>query len=312
MIGGVDLNKNALPWLLALVLLLAGCGVAASYRPADKKTIRDFSDSGDYRKKVGVLALANTTIFTSEQVTAPFMDAFLAGMVATAPDATLVLPDHADGEPFLWNPPRTGDGDMDVYALGELARQEGMHAVVSPVLMDVRVRKRKTGFWFFRDVAYTLQIQTAAAIYDAITGARLALGILTDEIDIDEYQSEAVGKGQEVQVDDLVEVAEEMGEKLGQRMGDAIIESKWQASVTAIADGACVLAAGSEAGIEAGDRFAVLDGSARLTGLDGQRFIVPGVRIGNLTISRVMPQMSYATSESGALPPVGSILIPEF
>jgi hypothetical protein len=52
--------------------------------------------------------------------------------------------------------------------------------------MDIRLRTRNTGFWFFKDVAYSLQIQTAAAVYDAATGARLAFRILTDEVDIDE------------------------------------------------------------------------------------------------------------------------------
>ena len=73
-----------------------------------------------------------------------------------------------------------------------------MNAVVTPALMDIRVRTRDTGFWFFREVAYSLQIQTAAASYDAITGSRLALGILTDEVDIDENEAGIIRNGQEV------------------------------------------------------------------------------------------------------------------
>ena len=46
--------------LLSLAALLAcGCGISASYRPADQKTIRDFSGSSNYRKKIGIVALAN-------------------------------------------------------------------------------------------------------------------------------------------------------------------------------------------------------------------------------------------------------------
>lgn len=303
------LKKNGLLFLL-VALLVSGCGIASSYRPAYKKAIRDFSGSSDYRKKVGVQALSNATLFASDQVADPFMTAFLASIESVASDAVLAVPSKTEVAPFLWKPPRTANGDMDVFTLAGLARQEGMNAVVSPLLMDIRVRTRNTGFWIFKDVAYSLQIQTAATIYDAITGSRLALGILTDEVDIDEDEAGIIRNGQEVQVDDLVDVAEEMGEALGQRMGDAINGSKWLASVVSIEDGACVISAGSEVGIQAGDRFTVLDGSGVLTGLDGQRYIVPGPKVGEITISRVAPRQSFGAPESGELPPVGSILIP--
>ena len=303
-------NKNGLLSLLLVVVLVSGCGIDLSYRPADQKTIRDYSDNSDYQKRVGVVALTNTTIFTSAQLASPFMTAFLSSMESAASDAILVVPGKSEAPPFLWNPPRIANGDIDVFTLSALARQEGMNAVVSPLLMDIRVRTRDTGFWFFKDVAYSVQIQTAAAVYDTATGARLALGILTDEVDIDEDQAGIIRYGQEVQVDDLVEVAEEMGEELGERMSDAINDGKWLTAVLSIVDGACVISAGSEVGIEVGDRFTALDGSGFLIGLDGQRYTVPGPKVGEIAIRRVTPRQSFGASDSEELPPAGSILIP--
>jgi hypothetical protein len=256
------------------------------------------------------MVLTNTTQFTSEQAATPFLAAFLSSLRSVASDAVLVVPDQTDVPPFLGNPPRLANGDLDVFTLSGLARQEGLNAIVSPVLMDIRVRTRDTGFWFFKDVAYRLQVQTAATIYDAITGSRLALEMLTDVIDIDEDQAAVIGKGQEVLVDDLVDVAGEMGKKLGRGMGDVIQDSQWLASVVSVENGMCVLAAGSESGIEAGDRFSVLDGSRILTGVDGQRYVVPGLIIGEITIRRVASRQSYAAPESGNMPPAGSILVP--
>ncbi|BBO70528.1 hypothetical protein DSCA_44580 [Desulfosarcina alkanivorans] len=296
--------------LLLVPILVCGCGTSTSYRPADQKTIRDFTGGSGYRKTVGVMALLNTTRFTSDQVALPFMTVFLSSMESTASGALLDVPGKAGAPPFLWNPPRLANGDLDVFTLSGLVRAEGMNAVVSPLLLDIRVRKRDTGFWIFKDVAYSLQIQTAAAIYDGITGARLALGILTDEVDIDEYEAGLIREGQELQVPDLVEVAEEMGEALGERMGDAISDSSWRASVHSIEDGACIIQVGAEAGIQAGDRFTVLDGSRVLTGLDGQRYIVPGAKIGDISIGRVGPRQAAGVTETGAVPPVGSILVP--
>jgi hypothetical protein len=259
---------------------------------------------------VGVVALLNTTTFRGDQVPFPFMTAFLESIASEASQAVLVVPGRSEVPSFLWNPPRVANGELDVFTLSRLAREQGMNAVVSPLLMDIRVRTRDTGFWIFKDVAYSLQVQTAATLYDAITGARLALGILTEEVDIDANQAAIVRSGQEVIVEDLAEIVQEMGEDLGERMGEAIKDSQWLASVVAIEGGACVIKAGRAVGIETGDRFAVLDGSGMLTGLDGQRFIVPGIKIGEIAVNRVTDQESRGVLDSGEPPPVGSILIP--
>lgn len=305
-----DQKKGALPILLILLMMISGCGIASSYRPAAKKTIRDFSASDTYRKTIGVLGLTNTTIFNSNQISAPFMDAFLSHLKSTAPDAKVLLPHRGENFPFLWNPPRIDNGDIDVFSLSAQARQAGMNAVVSPIVMDIRTSKKETGFWFFREVSYTLQIQTAAAAYDTITGSRLALGILTEKIDINEQQAQMINTGKETKIDDLVAVAKEMGDQLGERMGDAVKESKWLTSLVFVEDGNCGMPAGSAAGVKPGDRFSVLDASRILTGLNGQQFIFPGEKIGEITIERVTEQQAFGTSNSGSPPPVGSILVP--
>jgi hypothetical protein len=305
----VSANKRRV-LLFPLVLMVAACGIASSYRPAVRKTIDDFSDTNVYRKTVGVLALVNTTMFTSPQVASPFLQSFLEGLKSEASDVRLRLADDTDAPSFLGTPPRIANGDIDVFHLSAAARQAGMNTILSPILMDIRVRKKDTGFWFFRDVSYRLQIQTAAACYDVITGSRLALGILTDEVDITGEQADSISNGREVQVDDLVEVAEKMGEKLGERMGEAVEKSKWLTSVVAIENGSCVLPAGSEVGIRIDDRFSVLDGSAVLTGLGEQRYIEPGWKIGEITIRQVTAGNSLGSPTSGDTPPVGSILVP--
>ncbi|WP_319522412.1 hypothetical protein [uncultured Desulfosarcina sp.] len=301
--------NTILPALLTAALLIAGCGIASSYRPAPQKTIRDFSGSGKYLKKVGVVALLNNATLGGQQVPVSYMRAFLESINEEASHAVLVIPGRTEAPPFLMNPPRAANGHLNVFTLSSMARQEGMNFLVSPLLMDVRVRTRDTGFWLFKDVAYSLQVHTAAAIYDTITGTRLALGTLIDEVDIDETEAQRIRNGEDVIVDGLEEVVEEMGQSLGERMAEAINENKWLASVVALSDGACVISAGSEVGIETGDRFAVLDGSEMLTGLDEQRYVVPGVKIGELTITQVTANQSFAVSEAGDPPTVGSILV---
>lgn len=311
MIEPTNPQKRVLPILLVLLLLVSGCGISRSYRSAHQKTIRDFNASDTYRKKIGIMALTNTTVFNSDQITTPFMEAFLAEFTSSVPKAHLLLPDTVQNAPFLRNPPRIESGDFDVFRLCAQARQTGMNAVVSPMIIDIRTSKKDTGFWFFREVDYILQIQTAAAAYDTITGARLSLGILTEKIDISEQQYQLMESGQEINIDALVKVAKEMAEELGDRLGEAVEESRWAASVVSVEDGNCKIPAGSKVGIKAGDRFSVLDASDVLTGLDGQRFVVPGVKIGEIQIKRVTDQYAFGAPESDGPPPVGSLVVPD-
>lgn len=302
-------NQGALPILFVLLLLVSGCGIGSSYRSADKKTIGDFTDSDTYRKRIGILVLTNATVFTSDQITAPFMDAFLSGLKSAAPDTKVVLPSEVENYSFLSDPPRIDNGDIEVFSLSAQARQVGMNAVVSPIIMDIRTSKKDTGFWFFREVSYILQIQTAATAYDTVTGSRLALGILTEQIDITEQQAQLINTGKETNINNLAKVAKEMGDQLGERIGNAVKESKWMASLVSVKDGNCGMPAGSAVGVKPGDRFSVLDASGILTGLNGQQFIVPGLKIGEITIQRVTEQQAFGTPDSGSPPPVGSIVV---
>lgn len=309
MTGVAPVGKTLRPLLLAV--LIAGCASASSYRPAETTTIRDFPKSSAYRKQVGVLVLSNFTPFSDAQVAAPFLTGFYSGLQAAVADAVLLSADHSQAAPFLSNPPRLVGGDVDGFMLAEMARQAGMNAVVSPAVVDIRVHSRDKGFWFLKDVAHSLKIQAAATTYDAITGSRWALGLLADEVAIDEYQADILRSGRVIELDDYNGVLEKMGRRLGKEMGDAITAAKWHASVTAIEDGACVIRFGSEAGIANGDRFSVLDGSGVLTGLDGRRYIVPGPKIGQIRIVAVTPHQARGVPDDGDIPPVGSILIPE-
>ncbi|MDL2328884.1 hypothetical protein LJC71_03915 [Desulfosarcina sp. OttesenSCG-928-A07] len=296
--------------LAGILLLIAGCNVLPSYRPADTPTIQDFSSSGRYRKQIGVMALTNTTLFASSQASAPFMEAFLSELASTVPDAILLTPGKPDTPAFLLNPPRLSTGEVDAFAFSALARQAGMSAVVSPVLMDVRVRKETSGLWIFRSVDHYLRIQVAAAVYDPITGSRITLERLTQEISIDEDLAGVINTGRETAVPGLEKTIGKMGKELGEQMGETISRAPLRLSVIAVENSMCVIPAGSLAGISQEDRFAVIDNREVLAGWNEQRYRVPGVKIGGVRVIQVTPEKSFAVPESGDPPPVGSIVVP--
>lgn len=299
-------------FVMLMAMLAAGCNIMADYRPAEIRTIQDFSEDNGYRKQIGVMALTNTTRVISDQTAEPLMESFLAGMAGAAKDAQLVVPGQADAPSFLAHPPRLPSGEVDALAFSALARQAGMSGVASLVLMDVHAYKEAHGLWIFRRVSHHVRIQVAAVAYDAITGSRLAFDVLTEDILVEEQVVDSINAGQAVQIPELGEAFSKMGAELGERMGERIAAARWTTSVIAVENGACIIPAGSRLGIAVGDRFAVLDTSEVAAGWNGQQYIVPGVETGKLRVIQVTADQSVCAPEAERdTPPVGSIVVPE-
>ncbi len=301
-------KKGVLPILLALFFLISGCGMAASYRPTDQKTLNDINATHDYRKKIGVLAMVNATTFTSDRISVPFMERFLSALKSSDRKAQLLLFDDVQNAPFLNEPPLDEAGRIDSFILCEQARREGVQAIVRPVIMDVRAGKKFSGFWLWRKLHHWLDVQAMARAYDTATGASLSFTILTERIDINAQQYQMIEAGQEVDLDALLNVIKDMGHDLGREMGNAIDEIPWMTNVISADSGLCELPAGKNAGIETGDSLIVLSTNGTITGADDQRYIIPWNEVGWLKVTRVTAEKSFAAPETGELPPVGSIV----
>lgn len=312
MIAGAAARKTIGPWLLLMMsLTIAGCGIGSAYRPAPTQTIRDAFGPSNYRHQVGVLVLSDITSNPNLQAGAPLSTGFWTGMQSAVSNAALVAADHRQAPSFLSRPPRLANGDVDGFALAAMARQAGINKVVSPVLLNIRVQTRDKGWGFFKDGVHSVEIQGAASIYDAITGSRSAFEMLTETVRIDPFEADILRSGKPIRVETLDGVAAALGQRLGRRVGAAINAGQWMGSVTAVEPDGAVMAFGSAAGIAEGDRFSVLDGSKVLLGVDGRRYIVPGPKIGAMTITRTAPHHALGVSDEGLIPPVGSILIPD-
>lgn len=303
-----NLKKSVLPLLLAFSILVSGCGFGAPYRPAVQKTLGDMESSHAYRKTIGVLSLVNTTVFTDDQISAPFMEHFLSALKSSDSSAHFLLADDVQNAPFLFEPPRDDAGRIDSFDLCAQARQEGLNAIVHPMIMDIRANKKISGFWYWRKKHHWLEIQATARAYDTTTGASLSFEILTERIDISEQQYQTISAGQEISSEALVNGIKDMGENLGGKMRQAIRESPWTATVMSADNGLCVIPAGEEVGIAPGDLLTVMGTHGTMTGPDGQRYVVPWNEIGQLKVARVTARKTFAAPESGELPPVGSIV----
>ena len=87
-------------------------------------------------------------------------------------------------------------------------------------------------------------------------------------------------------------------------------KAKWMASVAVVEGQIVTLATGRLAGLKDGDRLAVFEGRKIVTGQNGDKYIAPGFKLGEIRITSVEEAKARATMEQPADIQPGDIALP--
>ncbi len=199
-------------------------------------------------------------------------------------------------------------GPLSLAAEG--ARMQGYHYLLQAGLWGASPIKEKKGLWMFRKERGYVNLVVALDVYDTFTGAKIVSEV-TDEtvrISMDEY--EALMAGVQGTIAEVDEAAADHGEVLGELAADRMADGRWMASVIAVDGQGVMLAAGRTAGLKAGDRLSLYEGRRVLAGQNGERFIAPGYKLGDIRIATVEETTARATLEEPADIQTGDIALP--
>ncbi len=303
-IAGMKKHKYILTLMLFAVLLsLSGCFTRPSkYTEAKKRTVNDGYFRSDYRKVVAILPLTVKTFLPENSLGTLFQNTFLETLKNDSRDIRFVMPDAAQYPQM----PRSLDSGQ-VMAFG---RDYGFNAVVSTAVLDIQTRAEKEGIWWFKGTQHYLQIRIQAEAVDPGTGARLASEVMAREIEIDEQNAEMIKTRQPDVIPDLAEEVLDTAEDLGEIVAEKLNAHQWRGLVIGSDDGAILIAPGANAGLGAGDRFEIFDGSRTIEGVDGRHYIVPGYKKGEIAVTLVSPNTALATLSSGETPDKGDFALP--
>ena len=289
-------------------LIFIGCTTTQTLVEKTTKTVtrttRDISrkivlSDEDLKRKVGIFNFENNTL----QKTQNFQEIFHKGLPEYLNDQCpgIILLNPASGGLLnaLKEPPKLKSGLIDGYALAILGRQLGLNAVVTGSLEDIRVIGDLQGVLWTKDTQHLVLIFIRVGVFDTRTGTKILDNTFDRRIEIDDLEYRLIQESEEIKLPVLNETLNRLLTDVGDSICDAIRDQPWDGYITKIDGDRYVIPSGIEVGLESGDILEVFDSSRIMEGIGGQRFFIPGLKIGEIEIVAITEDQLEAKLVSG-------------
>jgi hypothetical protein len=312
------LGWRCLCLILIVSLQLGGCrsmskrieSTTQDIQQTTQKTIQKLSFSKDHlRKTIALAPFSNQSSLEGHN-----LEGFLQAQVAEAiqkqcPKVIVVMPDDPGAPPFLEDLPRQPSGQVDGFTLAQWSREFGLNAVIYGALLDVRSDKAREGFMWFRETKAFMQVQIFVQAFNPETGAKYFDENDVEEVELEDIDLDFPQSSFRFNVEEVKKLLREIGQEMGESICLALNEQPWVGYIVAITQDQYLLTAGANAGLKEGDTVEVFDSTKSVESAKGERFFIPGHKIGELKITELRANSSKAARVEGEGIKVGCTVI---
>lgn len=294
--------------LITVFFVVIGCTASQTVVRKTTKTITQttqeigrkwaLSDE-DLKRKVAMLAFENNTSQNVQSFQEIFRTELPEYLNGKCPGIILQNPPIGGSLTALKEPPKLESGIIDGYALAVLGRQLGLNAIVTGRLEDIRIIEEKQGFLWTKETKHLAQIFIRVEVFDTRTATKILDDTLDRRIEIDEFDHPVNQDSEQIPLPELNETLNLLLVDMGDRICDAIRNEPWNGYITDIDGDRYVVPSGSEVGLETGDILEVFASNRIMEGVGGQRFFIPGLKIGELEITTITEGRLEAKLVSG-------------
>ncbi len=294
--------------LFAVFLSFIGCATTQTVVEKTTKTVtratRDISrkivlSDEDLKRKVGILNFENKTLRQVRNFQEIFQKDLPKYLNDRCPGIILSNP-AVDGQlNALKEPPKLKSDLIDGYALTILGRQLGLNAVVTGSLEDIRVIDELQGVLWTKDKEHLVLVFIRVEVFDTRTATKILDNTFDHRTEIDDYEFRMIQESEDIDLPKLNETLNRLLTDIGDSICDAIRDQPWDGYITKIDGDRYFVPSGTELGLEPGDILEVFDSSKIMEGLGGQRFFVPGLKIGEIEIVAITKDRLEAKLVSG-------------
>jgi hypothetical protein len=294
--------------LLTVFFTVLGCDTSQTVVRKTTETItqatRDISrkivlSDEDLKRKVGILEFENNMLQKAQN----FQEIFHKS-----------LPDYLSGQCqgiILSNPaaggllnelkeiPKLKSGLIDGYALAILGRQLGLNAIVTGSLEDIRIIEDSQGILWTKDKVHLVQIFIRVEVFDPRTATKILDNTVDRRIEVDDLDFQMTQDGEQIQLPEINETLNLMLIDIGDRICNVVRDQPWDGFITEINGDRYVVPSGTNVGLETGDILEVFDSSRTMEGVGGQRFFIPGLKIGIIEVVTIAEDRLEAKLVSG-------------
>ena len=311
-------NSNRIPVYVRIsagaMILLIGClifiGCTTTQTVVEKttktvtRTTRNISrkivlSDEDLKRKVGMFNFENNTLRETQNFQEIFHKGLPEYLTDQCPGIILLNPATSGLLNALKKPPKLKSGIVDGYALTIFGRQLGLNAVVTGSLEDIRVIDELQGVLWTKDTQHLLQIFIRVEVFDTRTATKILDDTFDRRIEIDDLEYRMIQESQQIKLPEFNETLNLLLNDIGDSICDVIRDRPWDGYITEIVGDRYVIPSGTEVGLQPSDILEVFDSSRIMESVGGQRFFVPGLKIGEIEIVAITEDRLEAKLVSG-------------
>jgi hypothetical protein len=295
-----------------MVISWQGCSsIPKDYYPTSGRLMRDVPPTGNYLRKIAVTRVINSTFMANQKLDQAFQLILMETLSERCGETLIVTPNDPDHPGFLDQPPRLPGRVLDNFALAAEGRKEGFNAIVTASIAGLATRKERTGIWRFRRTHHYLQVLVFIDVFDTATAAKLLSQPDLREFEIDEADAQIIEAGKQIVIPELNHTLDQIAEQAGNKICGVVAAEPWKGFIVGQVHGGVLISAGSRQGLAAASQFEVFEASAIIEGAEGEKYIAPGFKIGEVEITKLGEQESEARILTRDPLAVGSILRPK-
>jgi hypothetical protein len=263
------------------------------------------------RKQVAFIGLFSRAANVGEEIKAYLQDRLWPVFEEQCEDTlTLIRPGDADFPTALNTLMRGPYGHLNSFELITVARFNGLNAIVSGTIIDIRVAKELGGILWYKTPEGQLRITILVEVYDAETGTKLLDRIYIREEEVAELEPGADEKPRNEDQAVLDKALQSIAEDMGEDVCDVLEDQPWRVFVAGIDGKRITLSAGENVGLQAGNILRVHN-SQIIDGMNNQQFFLTGEKVGRIQIINLFANHSEALLIEGQGLRDYSVVIPE-
>ena len=284
----------------AVIFMMTGCSTVHSIEKSTKNMVRDFrAPDGDLKKKIALMPFENKTTFKDEGMAERIIENLARAITSSCSNILVEKPGDSGYPDELARLFRRMSGQIDNFELAKIGRRFGLNGVATGSVINISPDNKKKGILWFKDTHYYVQVQISAQVYDTETAAKLLDESFVHEVEVDEADLESIQTESGTQASIMDEALKAIVDKMGEKICNAVVLQPWKGFIASVNAHRIMINSGQKAGLKIGELFDVHDNSGVFKGAGGQRFFIPGAKVGEIKITAVYPDTAEAVLLSG-------------
>jgi hypothetical protein len=249
-------------------------------------------------RKVALIPFKNETIFEKLTLEKVFEGLIVKYISESCSQVRLMVPGSSDFPDSLVAVALSTDSDN--LAMAEKGKESGLNAIITGGVLNLSLAQEDEGILWLRETKERLLVQFSLQVFDTETGAKIFDDRFIHEIkDMAPEEIQAFKTGQPALFASVTENLEKLAKDIAPNICNAIMSQPWTGYVASVENNRVYLSFGKTIGIKSDEVLEVHDNGQVVENLSGQRFLLPGKKIGEIRITQMEDKFSTGEIISG-------------